>query len=177
MTNAFPLRRLGALLLTAALLAGCDATDPVSDDSQAVLAPEAPAGAPDASASPGAVPQGQPFRCDQTNPVRPEYYESVTGRIVDGVPVNVLVFRKYFPDRQDSFRHRAGKMPADYWPVDPGYQAWNVTGHPPGEPTNDYVLVIPKALPPSGPFSGELHVWFNHGQYGWWQTLQGCTFL
>jgi hypothetical protein len=171
-----PFLRPVALLLAlagAAFLAGCDAADPTAGGDEAALTAEPGGAPPEASADAAA---GRPFRCDQTNLTRPEYYESVTGSIVRGVPVDVLVFRTNFPDRQESYRQRARALPG-YQPVDPGYRAWNVTGHPPGDPTNDYVLVLPLYLPPAGPFSGELHVYFNHGQYGWWQTLQGCTFL
>ena len=175
MVRSSPPLRLSAIVLALTLLAGCDVADPTLDTERAAPAPETSEVLPEASALPEAVP-GRPFRCDQTNLTRPEYYESVTGRIYRGRPVDVLIFRTYFPDRQDSYR-RVAKLLPNYQPVDPGYQAWNVTGHPPGEPTNDFVLVIPQYLPPAGPFAGELHVYFNHGLYGWWQTIQGCTFL
>jgi hypothetical protein len=169
MTSSFLLLRLAAVLLalaTAVFLAGCDATDPAAGPDEAALSAESTSAAE-------ALP-GRPFRCDEAGAV--EYPRSVTGRIIRGVPVDVLVFQTRFPDRQDSYRRRARALP-NYQPVPVGFEAWNVTGHPPGEPTNDFVLVLPQYLPPAGPFNGELHIYFNHGQWGWWQTIQGCTFL
>jgi hypothetical protein len=170
MSSPFSFLRLAAVLLalaTVALLAGCDAADPTAGPDPAALTTES------ADAQPGALP-GRPFRCDEVGAV--EYPRSVTGRIIRGVPADVLVFQTRFPDRQDSYRRRARALP-NYQPVPTGFEAWNVTGHPPGVPENDYVLVLPQYLPPAGPFDGELHIYFNHGQWGWWQTIQGCTFL
>ena len=48
--------------------------------------------------------------------------------------------------------------------------AWNIGS----EGNNDYILLLPASVATS-PFAAQLHVYFEHGAYGWWQKALSCS--
>jgi hypothetical protein len=132
----------------------------------------------DVSAAPGSsvgfAVTAESFTCTQVSPGRPANRQSVSGTVdATGAPANVLVRR----GSSARLEHAA----AAATPV-PGYQsgyfeqkyqlfAWALGS----EGENDYFLLLPAGGVPAGTFTAELHLYFNHGDSGWWQKVLTCT--
>jgi hypothetical protein len=43
------------------------------------------------------------------------------------------------------------------------------------EGTNDYYLLLPEGGVTGTTFGAQLHLFFDHGTYGWWQKIESCT--
>ena len=113
------------------------------------------------------------FTCIQTSSGRAENRQQVTGQLdADSAPLNVDVFR----GRTLRLEHSS----ATPTPV-PGYLggyyersglfAWSLGS----EGTNDYYLLLPIGGVNGSTFVGQLQLFFNHGAYGAWQKILGCT--
>lgn len=149
------------LMLTAAL-ACRDGTGPTPPASQA-------------TATTAAIPAaGHPFRCDQINASRPYAFLSATGTLdATGRPTRVTVFWGGVPTNVYS---RAARGTLFTYPGFPSFRSYNVTGGPAIAAGNDYYLLFPRVLPgPGGAFAGEIHALYNHGAWGWNQSLQNCV--
>src|SRR5262245_33221756 len=113
------------------------------------------------------------FHCIQTSSGRAENRQQVTGELnADSAPLDVEVFR----GRTLRLEHSS----ATPTPV-PGYLggyyersglfAWSLGS----EGTNDYYLLLPIGGVNGSTFVGQLQLFFNHGAYGAWQKILGCT--
>ncbi|WP_218079496.1 hypothetical protein [Anthocerotibacter panamensis] len=115
---------------------------------------------------------GQPkFRCNQVNLARLEDYQSVTGFFdALGVPTQVRVFSTYVPNQVLSYRERATVAAGGTT----DYVTWDITGRQTGTAVNYYFLLLPKAVPSTGTFEGELNTYFDRGQAGFSQNTMRC---
>lgn len=112
--------------------------------------------------------------CSQVSPGRPANRQTVTATVdAGGAVVDVSVRRG--PSAQ--LEHVAAAPMAL-----PGYQngyyeqtynllAWNLGS----EAEDDYFLLLPEAGVTPGTFTAQLHLYFNHGDSGWWQKVLACT--
>jgi hypothetical protein len=112
--------------------------------------------------------------CTQVSPGRPTNRQTVTANLdASGNPVDVNVLRG--PSAQ--LEHSTATATAV-----PGYQggyfeqtyhllAWNLGS----EGANDYFFLLPDTGVTPGTFAAQLHLYFNHGDSGWWQKLLSCT--
>jgi hypothetical protein len=112
--------------------------------------------------------------CTQVSSGRPANRQTVTATLdASGAPVDVTVLRG--PSAQPE--HTAATSTAT-----PGYQngyyeqtyqllAWNIGS----EGENDYYLLLPESGIPAGTFAAQLHLYFTHGDAGWWQKVLTCT--
>ncbi len=137
--------------------------------------PTPPASPAAAAAAVAAIPAaGHAFRCDQVNASRPYAFLSATGTLdATGRPTRVTIFWGSVPTNVYS---RVARGTLFSYPGFPGFRAYNVTGGPALAAANDYYLLLPRVLPgPGGAFAGEIHALYNHGTWGWNQSLQNCV--
>jgi hypothetical protein len=161
--NMTPLQiRLGGFFALGVLGAacaffGCGGGDLSAAESSALLA------------TPGAS-----VTCTQDSPGRATNRQTVTATIdASGAPTDVSVWRGPAV-RLEHAAAAATSLPgyqAGYYEQTYGLLAWALGS----EGENDYYLLLPQGGIPAGVFSAQLHLYFNHGDSGWWQKVLTCT--
>ena len=143
--------------LAACALFGCGGSEADAADNSALIA----------SATTSVV-------CTQVSAGRPANRQSVSATVdTSGAPIDVSVFR----GPSALLEHSATTAAAE-----PGYQsgyyeqtyqllAWNLGS----KGVNDYYLLLPEGGITPGTFTAQLHLYFNHGDAGWWQKVLSCT--
>jgi hypothetical protein len=117
---------------------------------------------------------GASVTCTQNSPGRVINRQTVTATIdATGAPADVKVWRG--PSAR--LEHAAGaaaSLPGyqdGYYEQTYGLLAWGLGS----EGENDYYLLLPEGGVPAGTFAAQLHLYFNHGDSGWWQKVLTCT--
>jgi predicted naringenin-chalcone synthase len=117
---------------------------------------------------------GTSLICTQVDPGRAVNRQVVTASIdASGSLANVTVLRGPFR-RVEHVAATSAAVPGyqnGYFEQTSHLMAWNIGS----EGENDYFFLLPDTGILSGTFTAQLHVYFLHGDAGWWQKVMSCT--
>jgi hypothetical protein len=114
------------------------------------------------------------FTCLQTSSGRVAYKQKVTAQVdANGVPVDIRVFRgpTLKLEHQASIGVKVPDYSDGYFKINNHLDAFSIGS----ETINDYYLLLPEAGITGAPFVAQLHLYFDHGNFGWWQKAMSCT--